>query len=109
MRDRSFAPLIEQTTAKHLRISIETAKRLCTKPNCEHNTNNCKRNYNPQDSIQSSESKLLKINLDTVHQQNILKIGSVTSDAGTQIAKALREYNVSGNHSVKTINASFIG
>ena len=98
---QSFAPLIEQTTTKHLPISIETANRLCTKPNCEHNTNNCKRNYNPQDSIQSSESKLLKRNLDTVHQQNILKIRSVTSDASTQIAKALREYNASGNHSVK--------
>ena len=98
---QSFAPLIEQTTTRHLPISIETANRLCTKPNCEHNTNNCKGNYNPQDSIQSSESKLLKRNLDTVHQQNILKIRSVTSDASTQIAKALREYNASGNHSVK--------
>ena len=98
---QSFAPLIEQTTTKHLPISIETANRLCTKPNCEHNTNNCKRNYNPQDSIQSSKSKLLKRNLDTVHQQNILKIWSVTSDASTQIAKALRENNASGNHSVK--------
>ena len=98
---QSFAPLIEQTTTKHLPISVETSNKLCTKPNCEHNSNSCKKNYNPQESIQSCESKLLKKNLDAVHGQNILKVRSVTSDANTQIAKALREYNVSGNYSVK--------
>ena len=98
---QSFAPLIEQATTKHLPISIETANKLCTKQNCEHNTNSCKRNYNPQDSIQSCESKLLKKNLNAIHGQNILKVRSVTTDASTQIAKALREYNASGNYSVK--------
>ena len=93
---QSFAPLIEQTTTKHLPVSVETANKLCTKPNCEHNTNSCKRNYNPQESIQSCESKLLKKNLDAVHGQNILKVWSVTSNASTQTVKALREYNVSG-------------
>lgn len=98
---QSFAPLIEQTTTRHLPIAIETANKLCTKPNCEHNTSSCKRNYNPNESIQSSEPKLLKRNLDTVHGQNIIKIRSVTTDASAQIAKALREYNISENYSVR--------
>ena len=82
-----FAPLIEQTMTKHLSISVETANKLCTKPNCQHNTNSCPYNH---------MSKLLKKNLDAVHGQNILKVRSVTSYASSQIAKALREYNVSG-------------
>ena len=98
---QSFAPLIEQTTTKHLPISIETANRLCTKPNCEHNTNNCKRNYNPQDFNPIFRVKTIEKKPRHCSQQNILKIRSVTSDASTQIAKALREYNASGNHSVK--------
>ena len=68
---QSFAPLIEQTTTRHLPIAIETANKLCTKQKCQHYTNSCKRNYNPHDSIQSTEPKLLKSNLNSVHQQNI--------------------------------------
>lgn len=98
---QSFAPVIEQTTARHLPISIETANKLCTKQNCEHNTNTCKRNYNPNESIQSTEPKLLKRNLDAVDQRNVLKVRSVTTDASAQIAKAIREYNTSGNHSIR--------
>ena len=44
---QSFAPLIERTTTRHLPIAIETANKLCTKQKCQHNTNSCKRNYNP--------------------------------------------------------------
>ena len=98
---QSFAPLIERTTTRHLPIAIETANKLCTKQKCQHNTNSCKRNYNPHDSIQSTEPKLLKSNLNSVHQQNILKVRSITTDASAQIAKALREYNTSGNYAIK--------
>ena len=80
---------------------METANKLCTKKNCDHNNDNCKRNYNPQESIQSSESKLLKKNLEEIQRQNILNVRSVTTDASTQIAKALREYNASGIFSIK--------
>ena len=98
---QSFAPLIEQTTTRHLPIAIETANKLCSKQNCEHNTNSCKRNYNPNESIQSTEQKSLKKNLDNVHRQNVLKVRSVTSDASAQIKKALREYSVSTNYSIE--------
>ena len=98
---QSFAPVIEQMTTRHLPISLETASKLCTKQNCEHATDMCKRNYNPNESIQSSESKLLKKNLESVHKQNIIKVRSVTTDASTQIAKALREYNTMGNLSIQ--------
>ena len=70
---QSFAPLIEQTTSKYLPISVETANKLCTKKNCDHNNDNCKRNYNPQESIQSCESKLVKKNLEKIQRQNIFK------------------------------------
>ena len=96
-----FAPIIEQTTMKHLPISTKTANKLCTKQTCNHNTNSCKRNYNPTESIQSAEPKLLKSNLQEVAVQNQLKVRSVTSDASAQIAKALREYKASGNHTVR--------
>ena len=96
-----FAPVIEQTTMKHLPISIKTANKLCTKQTCNHNTNRCKRNYNPTESIQSAEPKLLKSNLQEVAVQNQLKVRSVTSDTSAQIAKALREYKASGNHTVR--------
>ena len=39
--------------------------------------------------------------LAVTYGQNILKDRSFTSDTSTQIAKALKEYNVSGNYSVK--------
>lgn len=98
---QSFAPVIEQTTRKHLPISLETANKLCTKVNCQHNTNSCKRNYNPNESIQSTEPKLLRKNLETIRRQNIVKIRSVTTDASAQIAKAIQEYNRLGNYSIK--------
>ncbi|MEW8543120.1 MAG: hypothetical protein AB2693_06255 [Candidatus Thiodiazotropha sp.] len=92
-----FAPVIEQTTTRHLPISIKTANKLCTKQTCNHNTNSCKRNYNPTESIQSAEPKLLKSNLQDIAEQNNLRVRSVTSDASAQIAKAMREVRASGN------------
>ena len=98
---QSFASLIEQTTTNickyQLRQQIDCTlnQTVNTIPTTVRGTSIHKI------QSKSSESKLLKRNLDTIHQQNILKIRSVTSDASTQIAKALREYNASGNHSVR--------
>ena len=100
---QSFVPLVERTTKRHLPIAIETANKLCTKQKCQHNTNSCKRNNNPHVSNKSTEPNLLKSNLNSVHLQNILKVRSIITDASAQIAKALREYNKSGNYAIKTL------
>lgn len=98
---QSFAPILEQTTTRHLPISIQTASKLCTRQTCTHNNEKCKRNYNITESIQSTEPKLLKKNLDNIQQQSILKIRSVTTDASAQIAKAIRDYNTAGNFTIR--------
>ncbi len=90
---QSFAPLIDQTTNKPIAMAV--ANKLCTKMKCNHKDNkSCKQNFCTGDSIQTSESKLLKETLQKVTLQNILKVRSVTTDASAQIAKAIRETNI---------------
>lgn len=89
---QTFSPLVEQCTSKKLTMNIITGNKLCTIKNCQHNSTACKKNYNTDESIASSEAKFVKQHLKTVNEQNIVKVRSVTSDASAQVEKAVRDY-----------------
>jgi len=90
---QSFAPLIEHNTAKRRVLSIATANKFCTKHGCDHSDSaTCRKSYISDKSISSSERHLMHKNLKKVHSDKILKIQSVTTDASTQLSKALRDY-----------------
>ncbi|MES9880370.1 MAG: hypothetical protein ABW185_05750 [Sedimenticola sp.] len=97
--EQSFAPLIEHTTSKKLVLSIATANKLCNRRNCDHRS--CGKNFRADASIASSERKLLHDNLLEIKRRGKLKVRSVTSDASSQIAKALRDYNSDHNQAIK--------
>ena len=52
----------------------------------------CKQNFCTADSISSSESKLLRKNLEAIESKGIIKVKSVTSDASTQVEKCVRDF-----------------
>jgi hypothetical protein len=97
---QSFAPIIEQTTSRHLPIYLSTANKLCLKQKCNHNNRNCKKSYSTEDSIASTEAVFIKSAIESVESSKILKIRSVTTDASLQIAKSLREINSERNSKI---------
>ena len=100
---QSFCPLIEQNTGLNLPISMSTANKLCSRKKiCNHSDNqSCKKNYNTDDTIASSEGKLAEKNLQKVNDQNILKVKSVTSDASAQLSKVVREFGKKSGNSIR--------
>ena len=87
---QSFGALIEHTTTRKLPVAIATANKHCRKKGCKHL--DCAKNFPSDASIASSERVLLHQSLDTVERVGQLKIGSITTDAGTQSSKAIRDY-----------------
>lgn len=85
---QAVAPLIDTNTG--LVLGCQTANKLCPKKACTHT--NCRKNYKTEDSIASCETKLAKLNLQNITQQNIT-IKSVTSDASAQLSKTVREHS----------------
>lgn len=98
---QSFCPMVEQDTNKKLVLSMATANKLCFKKACDHNNSNCRKNYGIAESISSSESKLVRENLERIKNSGMLKVKSVTSDASTQIDKSLRNYARDTNQNIK--------
>lgn len=97
---QSFSPMVEASTTRKLVVSLQTANKLCCKRKCKNHTN-CKKNYNTEDSISSSEAKLLRKNLDFIRNKNILTPCSVTSDASAQVEKTIRDYSEDHNLNIK--------
>ena len=89
---QSFCPVISQDTRKKLVVSMETANKLCTKRNCNHKNTLCRQNFCTADSISSSESKLVRKNLEAIESKGIIRVKSVTCDASTQVEKSIRDY-----------------
>lgn len=89
---QSFCPMVEQDTNEKLVLSMATANKLCVKKSCDHKNINCKQNFGVAESISSSESKLVRQNLESITNRGILKVKSVTSDASAQIEKSVRNY-----------------
>lgn len=87
---QSFGALIEHSTAKKLPIAIATANKHCRKRRCKHTE--CSKNFPSDMSIASSERHLLFKSLESVENAGNLKIGSITTDSGTQSSKAIRDY-----------------
>lgn len=48
---QSFTPLIEHNTNQKLVLALSTANKLCSKYNCSHNTDTCRKNYATTESI----------------------------------------------------------
>ena len=98
---QSFCPMIEQETNKKTIIGIQIANKLCSKRYCNHDTDKCTRNHGTEESISSSESKLVKQNLQEIESAKILKVNSVTSDASAQLSKTLGEHSKLSAHTVQ--------
>ena len=86
---QSYGALIEHTTTRKLPIAISTANKHCRKRGCSHS--NCMKNFPSEASISTSERVLLHDTLRNVQKDGNLEIGSITTDAGTQSAKAIRD------------------
>jgi hypothetical protein len=94
---QSFGVAIDHSTTRPLPIATAIANKHCHKPKCSHTVSNCKKTYNSDLSIASSERTLLHQSLDNIRGPGILKIRSVTTDASSQLAKALRDYRSEKN------------
>lgn len=89
---QAFAPVLEKNTGLNLPISSTVANKHCLKrKTCNHQNNSCKKTYGTDESISSCETKLAQKNLEKIHNNKILKIRSVTSDACSQVGKTVRE------------------
>ena len=80
---------------------MATANKLCFKKALDHKNSNCRKNYSIAKSISSSESKLVRENLEHTKNNGMLEVKSVTSDASTQINKSLRNYARDTNQNIK--------
>ena len=92
----SFSPMIEQETGFSLPLSAVVYNKVCSVPSCKHDSQKCHRNYKPDESMSSSESKAAADNLQKVHAGNCVTVTSVTTDASAQVENAIR------NHSART-------
>ena len=57
---QSFSPLVENNTPRKLVLVLQTANKLCSKRSCDHQ--NCKKNYENDETIASSEATLVRRN-----------------------------------------------
>lgn len=91
----AFSPIIEKTTGKNLILELATANKLCMKKQCDHQNENCKKTYGTDESISSSEGKLLRKNILKIAETKVLNVDSITSDACAQVEKVTRELSAS--------------
>lgn len=89
---QSVSAMIEHTTTRKLVLAQSVASKFCRVKNCNHMDKKCKKNYSQQESIAASEKILLRKNLDSIRKSKKVKIRSITTDASSQLAKAIREY-----------------
>lgn len=80
---QSFSPLVQNNTPRTLVLVLQTANKLCSKRSCDHQ--NCKKNYENDETIASSEATLVRRNLDSLREENILNVRSVISDSSAQL------------------------
>jgi hypothetical protein len=86
---QSFGALVEHNTGQKLPLAIAMANKHCRKRYCRHD--NCSKTFAAEASIASSERVLLHRSLDKV-KDGPLAVRSITTDSGTQSAKAIRDY-----------------
>ena len=98
---QSFTPLVEQQTNRKLVIEMNVTNKLCSRRNCEHNTVDCKKNYNMEDSIASSESAATERNLRAIADSQILKVARITCDGSNQIPNVLNNVSRDLNYTIR--------
>ena len=88
---QSFGGLFEHTTSQKLPLAIAIANKHCRLKNCTHKDDQprCRRTYPADKTIASSERTLLHRVLRKVRP---LPVRSITTDASTQEAKAIRDF-----------------
>lgn len=96
---QSFAPLIEHNTSKKFVLAASISSKFCKKKACTHD--NCSKTLATDQSISSTERSSLHTNLNSVLKRRVLNIRSVTTDASSQVAKALRDYNTENKTNMK--------
>ena len=84
--------MIEETTGFSLPIPVTILTKF-TKPICCCDGPECRRNYPEVETMASRERKAILRNLDTVASENIIRVGSVTTDASAQIEKVVSDYS----------------
>ncbi|KAH3722001.1 hypothetical protein DPMN_064950 [Dreissena polymorpha] len=98
---QSFAPLIEHNTSKKFVLAASISSKFCKKKACTHD--NCSKTLATDQSISSIERSSLHTNLNSVLKRRVLNIRSVTTDASSQVAKALRDYNTENKNKHETL------
>ena len=87
----SITPAVECTSSRKLVVALTVANQHCRKPSCNHDTDECQRTYDPNQSIASTERTSLEKNIKNINEKGLLKVQSVVTDASAQVEKSLRE------------------
>ena len=95
--EQSFGVIIDHSTCQKLPVAAAIANKHCKLRDCNHTGAKCTKTYCSDKSIASSERSLLHDTLDSVKDAGHITINSVTTDASTQLSKALRDFNTE-NH-----------
>ncbi|KAH3709279.1 hypothetical protein DPMN_068741 [Dreissena polymorpha] len=86
---QSFGALVDHNTGQKLPLAIAMANKHCRKRYCRHG--NCSKTFAAEAPIASSERVLLHRSLYKV-KDGPLAVKSITTDSGTQSAKAIRDF-----------------
>ena len=89
----SFTPMIEQATGFSLPIAATIFNKICKNPLCCHDGPECRRNYPEEETMASTERKAILRNMDAVANENLIRVGSVTTDASAQVEKVVTDYS----------------
>ena len=89
----SFTPMIEQATGFSLPIAATIFNKICKNPLCCHDGPECRRNYPEEETMALTERKAILRNMDAVVIENLIRVGSVTTDASAQVEKVVTDYS----------------
>ena len=53
----------------------------------------CRKHYPEEETMASTERKAILQNMDAVANENIIRVGSVTTDASAQVEKVVSDYS----------------
>lgn len=96
---QSFTPVINANAGGFQVLDVHIANKLCKIRDCSHDTDRCKKNYQTNSSIASTEPKFLKKAIEVLETSNI-QVRSVTTDGSAALKKVIREHRRPINHYV---------
>ncbi|KAK3108684.1 hypothetical protein FSP39_013302 [Pinctada imbricata] len=83
----SLTPVAECSTKRRLVLTMNIRTKQCTKRSCDHSS--CGKIYPTDKSMMSSEAVSAEVNINTIRDQKILNIRSVTTDQSAKVEKVM--------------------